>query len=150
MPAGQQVKVELYRNGKTMELPATVQELPDKVARASGPSLPEPPEAPTAKNLQLLRRIGLEEVEPLTRQTAQRSNLKFTPGVLVTEVRPDSAAAAAPILRGTIITDVMGVVVKTPDELAKELAKHDLKKGVRLGVIDQDQPRFVLLEMAGP
>ena len=144
---GAKINAKVFRDGKSFEVELVVAEQPDQMAAGA----PTPaPQAPVEKNAEVLRRAGIEAVRPITEEFVARFKLKpGTTGVLVEGVRPDSAAAAAGIMRGSIITDVMGKPVTKVEELLEQLEANGLSKGqsVRLRVADPSGSRFVLLEL---
>jgi serine protease Do len=147
MPPDSKVAIEYFRDGKTQTAEIKLAELPDTVASAGPvPAVPAPGQTTPASN-ELLRKLGLEGVSAMTTTLAEEQNLKFTAGVLVREVRQNSVAWTEGLRKQMIITDVMNVPVKTPEELVTELKKHDLTKGVRVSVLAGDQPVFMLLEL---
>ena len=94
---GSTVRLDLVRDAQRRQLTATLAELPETVARATGPNAPEPSEA------------GLEglQVGTLTPDIAQQLELPATVrGVVVTNVDPNSSAADAQIQRGDVIQEV--------------------------------------------
>ncbi len=139
------VPVTIFRNGKIEKLDVVIGLLPDQIAAAGREATPNGDG--TATEAQILRKLGLESVRTFTREMATQARTTFTPGVLVWTVRPGSVAASQMIRRGSIITDVMGTAVTDAEQLATELAKHDLTKGVRLSIRDGDIDRFVLLQL---
>jgi serine protease Do len=145
---GGKIAAKVFRDGKTLDLTLQVAEQPDQVAAAK-PNSPLP-QGNVEKGAEVLRRVGIESVRPLTEEFVTRFKLKTgTTGVLVEGVRQDSAAAAAGIVRGTIITDVMGKPVTKVDELVEQLEAHGLSKGqsVRIRVVDPMGARFVILDL---
>lgn len=145
---GGKIDAKIFRDGKTLDLPLVVAEMPDQVASAGGSAAPVQPSV--EKNSEVLRRAGIEAARPLPEEFVARFKLKpGTTGVLVEGVRQDSAAAAAGIMRGSVITDVMGKPVSKVEELVEQLEANGLNKGqsVRLRVMDPMGTRFVLLEL---
>ena len=53
----------------------------------------------------------------------------------ITEVAPSSAASLAGLHSGDVIRSLDGKAVRTPTELAAELAKHSPGSQVRIGVM---------------
>ena len=141
---GTKTTLEVFRNGKTLSLPLTVAELPSESATAA---VDTEPNAPTNKNRQVLNDLGFDSVMDMTPDIAARYRIKMVPGVLVLDVRDDSAAAAEGITRGAIITDVMGTKVATVDQLATALSKYNLTRGVRISVVENGQERFAVLQL---
>ena len=144
---GSKIPLEYFRKGKTETVEVTIAEQPISMAR--GPGAPgASPEKMDDKKTELLRKLGLETVQEFTAELARRMpNTEFTPGVLVTQVRPGSEAESQGISRGTVIIEVQDKAVKTPDELAAELAKIDAKKSARLTIIAGGVQHFVVLEI---
>jgi len=145
---GAKIDVKVFRDGKPLDLTVTVVEQPDQLAQG-GSSSPLP-SGQVEKSAEVLRRAGIESARTLSEEFVARFKLKpGTTGVLVEAVRPDSAAAAAGILRGSIVTDVMGKPITKLDELVEQLEANGLSKGqsVRLRVVDPMGSRFVLLEL---
>jgi serine protease Do len=66
-------------------------------------------------------------------------------GVAITQVDPDSAAYRAGLREGQLVLDVQGTPVNSVAEFRTQVAKHDLKKGIRLRVQVGEQQVFVLL-----
>ena len=100
-----------------------------------------------SKSVETLRKLGIESLTELNADIASQLEIPVTPGVLVRQVRPGSEAAAKHIVPNTVITRIMGVPVKTPDELLAALDKHDLSKGVRVTVMHGNEPDIVVLEV---
>jgi Do/DeqQ family serine protease len=89
------VKLKVFRNGKEMDIPVTLGELPDSQARArlSGRNESRP-----------LAGVQVDELTPqLARQLGLPAN---TFGVVVTAVEPDAPAAQAGLRRGDVIQEV--------------------------------------------
>jgi serine protease Do len=92
---GTTVKLQVWRNSKTQEIPVTLGTLPDKAGEPGG----QGQEGPGAMQ-------GVQ-VETLTPDLAQQLNLPSgTRGVVVDSVDSSSAAAAADIERGDVIQEV--------------------------------------------
>ncbi|MBI1369643.1 MAG: PDZ domain-containing protein [Planctomycetes bacterium] len=144
---GQVITVDIYRDGKNQILKITLTEQPKnpEVAAANGGAGSEPAVAP--EKLEPLRQLGLEKLENFTEGMAKRLDVQFTPGVVIEDVRAGSVAAAEGLRPGVVVTEVMGTPVKNLKQLTTEIAKHDLKKGVRLRVMAGDVKRFVLLAL---
>lgn len=145
---GTRLSLEVFRDGKMVDLEVTIAQLPDEVdGRGGRDGEGRSQGTDDDSGRLLLRKLGLRSVNTMDPQIAKRFGAKMVPGVLVRSVRRESAADAAGITEGQIITDVMGVKVETVDELVKELKKHDISEGVRLSVVDGDLERFVFLEL---
>lgn len=144
------VTLDVFRDGKHVDVKVIVGQLPDEIAQAQAPVLDEPVN-PEAASLQVLLKLGIERVFPINAEFAQRYNIKGTDkGLLVQAVRRNSAAAVSGIVPGVVITQVMGNAVGSVNELAAELNKHDLSQGVRVRVMAEGRSYFVVLQISNP
>ena len=74
--------------------------------------------------------------------------IKFQPGVIVRDIRPNSVAELKGLSSGVVVVSVMGSPVKNVEELVAALNKADLSKGVRLRVMMDGMPGgYVLLRL---
>jgi len=110
---GSTVDLQIIRNGKTEDIHATLATLePSKQQAARDEHNSDGPEfGPTGM-----------AVESLTPQVARELGLSRKEGVVVRDVNPDGAAAAAGLQPGDVISQVNGEAVKTPSELKSALA----------------------------
>ena len=146
---GTDLDVQIYRNGEYENFVITIGELPERVASAGehpGSSKPDSDEQ-DARGAEILKQLGLESAVTFTQPLAERLGIDFEPGVILRRVRGDSVAASVGLTAKDIITDVMGVSVKSVTELVEQLETHDLAKGVRISVLQDGMPRYVLLEV---
>ena len=115
METGQNVKLKVFRNGQTQELPAMTAALPGaKVAKNESNHSNE--------------NSGLDgvSVESLDAETAQQSGLSpNTKGVVVTGVDPASAAAAAGLKQGDVIQEVNHSKIANMNDLSSALTKSN-------------------------
>jgi len=145
---GSRLSLEVFRNNQSSVYEITIDELPEKMARIDDrPGKGASNNPPDEQNRQLLRKLGFESIVTLKQEIAKKINIRFSPGVFVRAVRPNSAAHAAGITSGQVITAVMGTKIKTVAELVEQLQQHDITKGVRMSIIDGDIERFTLLEL---
>ena len=129
---GTKVKIEVMRGGKLVSVNL-------RVAQRDN-------EEPVASTGDVSNELGLT-VENLTPELARSLGVgSDVRGVVVTQVDPNGLAYLAGIEPGNVITDVQGVPVSNITELRRELAKQDLKSGVRLLIQAGDAQRFVLLQ----
>lgn len=143
------LSLDLFRNGQKLTVQLTISELPDEKkvsARHQKEDVTQQSDVDQSSK-KLLRKLGFGSVVTLTKKTGKQFNVKLTPGVLVRSVRRHSAAAAAGIVEGQVITSVMGVKVDSVEQLVGELKRHDINQGIRVSVIDGDVERFALLEL---
>jgi serine protease Do len=145
---GETVDVEAVREGESVGLEVTLAEQPSQEEGRRAPSRPQQPRTPTTPGGETLGKLGFEQLQTLTDEVARQYRTDQSEGVLVLAVRPFSAAAAAGIRRGQIITHVIGQRVRSVEELARAVEDQDLEKGVRLRVRMPGGPaRFVLLSL---
>jgi serine protease Do len=121
---GDDLTLEIVRDGKTQEVDVTLGERPG-AAMASVPDL------------------GLR-VEPLPPPMAERMGVEA--GVVVSAIAPGSAADKAGLRRGDAILQVAWGRVSSPDAFWKELRNADLESGVRLLVQRGTHKQFVVLK----
>ena len=108
------VDLEIVRNGKTENVHATLAALEPAKQRAArdGQDSEGPEFGPTG--------MAVESLTPQVARELGLSNRKE--GVVVRDVNPDGAAAAAGLQPGDVISQVNGEAVKTPNELKSALA----------------------------
>ncbi len=136
-PVGREVPVVVFRNGREETIRVKVGRLPDRSVDATPPL----PSSSRTENS-----LGLS-VRELTPELAQRFGYpENTRGVVVTESR--GVARMAGIRPGELIVAVGDQPVSSLQQFRKALAKHDLKKGVRLRLKGPDGfTRFVFLQV---
>jgi serine protease Do len=142
---GSTVSLTILRDGEKKTLRVKLGEQPreETVSRRQPGGSEEQP-----ARYEVLDKVGLEQVETMTTDLAEEHDIEHEPGVLVLEVGRFSAAAAAGIRPGTIISQVSGQKVTRVDDLATELEKHDLEGGVRLRIRMPDgRSRFTMLTL---
>ncbi len=132
-PVGKKSRVKVLRNGKVLEKSVTIAKLAEG-AEEQGASQAS------------LDKLGLT-VTDLTRELAARLRINETGGVVVTEVKPGSAADEAGIARGDVIRQINGNTVNSSAEYARLVAP--LKKGdvVRFLVRRGDGSLFVAMKV---
>jgi serine protease Do len=122
-------KMTVWRNGKAIELQATVGELPssDQVASATGAQEEEQSTRADA--------LGMH-FAPLTNQLRQELHIgKDVHGVAITRVDPGSAADDVGLSTGDVVVSIDQQPVKTPQEAAarlKEVAASPKKSALLL------------------
>jgi Do/DeqQ family serine protease len=131
---GSTVAIEIVRDGRPQTLKATVETLkPAAAERSSRNGAPEP------------GGFGMT-VEPLTPEIARSLELtKRTEGVVIRDVTPDGAAAAAGLQEGDVIAKVNGQAVKTPAELKTALDQVGDRPALLL-VVRQNTEVFVTMK----
>jgi serine protease Do len=115
MNPGQSVKLKVFRNGQTNEVNAQVGQMPgSKVERASR-------EHGNDTGKQALEGVSVQDLDSRTAREAGLS--ASTKGVVVTDVDPASAAAAAGLKEGDVIQEVNHHAVANADDFAAALRK---------------------------
>lgn len=132
-PVGKRASVKVLRDGKTLEKTVVIERMAD-----SGQS--------TQKEASAEARFGLV-VADLTKDIAARLRIQETSGVVVTEVKPGSAADEAGISVGDIIRQINTTPVKNTKEYAKLVSS--LKKGATVPFLVRrgDSSLFVALKV---
>jgi serine protease Do len=133
---GQRVPVEIFRDGRrqTLTIQVAEQETP-RASRSKEPTGSHP--------------MGVV-VRDLDAAIAQQIGLSAsTRGALVVEVEPLSAAENAGVQPNEVIVSVQGEPVRSAGELRQALARHDLKRGVRLGLLSANGRRYAFVRADG-
>jgi serine protease Do len=81
--------------------------------------------------------------------TDSRHRLRGVAGVVVRKVEPDSVADESNIEEGDIVTAIGGEPVTTPKQFYDALKTADVKKGVRIDLINRTGRTFELLKDGG-
>ncbi len=135
---GQSVTLELWRNGKISSLTVKTGEQPDRMMRASNRPAPAEPPARSPQPPSPPANFGLV-VEDLPPESPVN-------GVQVTDIAPGSAADAAGLMRGDVITEVAGKSLKGTGDFDAAIAGADLSRGVMLLVDRAGERTFAILK----
>ena len=133
---GQNVQLELWRNGKAAVVSLRTGEQPDRMTRASNRRLPAERPAqpvPPASSHGLI----VEDVAPGGP----------VGGVKVTDIAPGSAADAAGLMPGDVITEVAGKPLKGKADFDAAINGSDLTRGMMLMVDRDGQRTFAILKL---
>jgi serine protease Do len=134
---GQSVKLELWRNGKVSFVTVRTGEQPDRMMRASNQPVPvEPPVKPSQPHQPSNFGLVVEDMPPGS----------STRGVQVTDIASGSAADAAGLMRGDVITEVAGKPVRGTADFDAAIAGADLTRGVMLLVDRAGERTFAILK----
>jgi len=136
---GQNVSVEIVRDGKPMTLTYEGTEQPgDFAAKMDGR-----PASPAKR----IEGLGLE-ISPLDSDVARRLGMDGTEGVVITSVRDGSPASKAGLNPGMVIVEVERQKVSTVAEFTELVNKNrsDSKEGTLLLVRTEKGSRFVVVK----
>jgi serine protease Do len=136
---GQPVELEVWRNGRTLRLVVQTGEHPDKYVRASVRAKEPRQSDPSMPGL------SVEEVTPEALKT-MKIQRKDSGGVLVTAVEPFSAAAAAGLEVGDIITEAGGKPILGKKDFDQAMSEMSRQRGVLLLLERLGQKTFAILK----
>ena len=127
---GTKVEVDIHRSGKPRTLKVTIGELETQLASEVGRE--------SAVDLGMT-------VKTLTPEIGRRLGYDELHGVMVTAIEPLGLADRAGIRLNDLIINVQGTAIEDVAGFRRELARYDLKEGVRLVVQSGALQRFVFL-----
>jgi len=132
-------KLVVIRDGNTMTLDVNVQAMPANltVAGESGGS--------AAKSLSEFEGIGLQ-LSDLTADVAKQLGMDGVSGVVITGVKPGSAAEKAGLEDGMVISKVGQTEVKNLDDFGTAMKSASVKDGVLMLVRAGESSRFVVVK----
>jgi Do/DeqQ family serine protease len=133
---GQKVQLDVWRDGKKVQVALQTGEMPDPLQVASR-LRPTKPKSESA--------FGLT-VQTLTKDLASSLKLDKVEGVVVTDVADDSTAQQKGLERGDVITEIDHTPIHSSEDFKAAIAKTDTQKGVLLYVQRGDSSTFVVLK----
>jgi serine protease Do len=147
-----ELKMKVFRDKAFTEVAVKVGEQPDDLTAVAGGTGNRPGVRPNgkadAKDKSPAEAWGLRLTDPRERPNALNADAN-TPGAVVAQVAPKSAAAKAGLRPGDVVTEVNGIEVATAKEAADALAKVEAGKDVRLYVTSAiGGPQYRLLKAA--
>jgi len=107
---GTVIKLSIVRDGKDLELTATLDEFSVSDAKKSGPDLGDDENGATPQNQS--GKLGLS-LQPVTPQIAKQLGLEANEGMVVTDVDQNGPAAEEGVARGDVILEINKKVVKS-------------------------------------
>ena len=130
--AGETVQLTILRNGEKSDVPVTLQELKE----SSLPNKPGPSEGPGGENggengSSASDSLGLA-FQDQTADIKSQLPAGAPKGPVVTQVAPQSPAAAAGLQPGDVILKAGSTAIYSANQLSVVLKKSNLKNGVRL------------------
>jgi len=135
---GEIAQLEVLRDGRSVEIELELGERPGAQRLVSAEREREP-------RTDHARSVGVV-VQGLTPQIAEQLNYEGNGGVVVSEVRPGSPAAAVGLRRGDVIARVGNVSVDDVDDFEAAMENVDLSDGVRMLVTRGGANRFVFIK----
>ena len=126
---GTTAPIKVLRDGKEISFPITVGEMKDTEVATAGEE----------------GDLGLA-VQPLTPEVAQSMGLNRAEGLVITEVKPGSAADDAGLREGDVITEVNRRPVKTLADYNREMARSNKGQSVLFLVRRGDSSVFLALK----
>lgn len=142
---GTEVKLTVVREGKEIELTATLDEFNIDNAKSSGPKKGEGDDGPGSQNQS--GKLGVN-LEPVTPQMARQLGLESgAEGLVVTEVDPTGPAAEAGISRGDVILEINRKSVKTAADV-KAILDNAGAKPILLLITRQGQTVYLTVKPA--
>jgi serine protease Do len=124
---GTDVALDIYRDGKTLELKFPVGTQPETMVSAASDE--GSAEQSPAESNELGVRVG-----PMEDSIAHKYHLESGKGVFVSSIDPDSSAAQAGLTIGDVITQVNRTPVNSPDDFTAAISKANINDGIRLNV----------------
>ena len=135
---GEKVRIGIWREGKQMELTATITEA------TSPPIYREiPPKAPTKDNMEILLAVGVE-----TRELTASESAGNVRGVVVTRVVPEGSASGI-LQPDDLIVALNNSPITTPNEFYLHLAASAAVQSTSLFIIRDGQSLRVSLPAPG-
>ncbi len=136
MPPGAKVRFKMTRDGKAIEVTATLAERPDLAKAAPAPVVEPDPDV-------------LDGVEVADLDESNRKEFRIpegVEGVLITKVEPESPSGVAGIRKGDVIQEIGRKPVKTADEAVKMSEDLKREREVLVLVSSRGSNRYVLLK----
>lgn len=136
-PPGTTVTMEVWRDGKKINIPVTIEEQPEDFFAAGRGLMPEPGEEPVPTRELTIDTLGIE-VAVVDEERARRYGWDYDEEVrgrlIVTKVEPLSEAAVTGIQPGDLIMEVQGKQITSLPQLKEALGEEALADGVRIRV----------------
>lgn len=138
---GDEITVDILRNGKSQKVKVKLERMPDSYGLAAGEAAPpQPGPAETGE----IEKLGFK-VQELSAETARSFGTNITEGLVVSSVRSDSAADKGGLMAGDVITQVNGREVKNEAALIDALKSGARKKSSVFVVNRGGSPMFLVV-----
>ena len=139
---GEEIKAQVLRNGKPLELKVKLEQMPETFGLAKA-DIQETP-LKTKKSLAITDKLGLK-VQKLTPELAKGMGLKATDGLVITGVKEDSSSDKAGLQKGDVITQVNGCDINNEADLEKALKEGEKKQSSVFLIERSSVPMFLVV-----
>ncbi|MBQ2592640.1 MAG: Do family serine endopeptidase [Candidatus Riflebacteria bacterium] len=138
---GEEIKAQVLRNGKPVELKIKLEQMPSTFGLASSEIKENPIRT---KPLAVTDKLGLK-VQKLTDELAKSLGLKTSSGLVIAGVKDDSAADKSGLKKGDIITQVNGSDINNEADLEKALRDGEKKQSSVFLIERATVPMFLVV-----
>jgi len=146
LEVGEEYTAVVWRNGRSIEIPVVVAEMPGDYTAALRRGQPERSPDKDEPQPSSFEQLGLE-LENLTPSIAGQLGLdKNASGAMVTSVDRNSPAGRAGLTPGVVIEKVGSTEVSSVEEFAAAVEDLSLDEGIVLLVRSRDGTAFVVLK----
>jgi serine protease Do len=135
---GQNVKIDIVRNCKTLQLNYQPEEQPGNFGTRGSRKSDKP-------SVQRMEDLGME-VAPLDAEVAEQLGMAGAEGVVITAVGPGSPAERSGLDSGMVITHVNRQPIHSVEEFVAAVKQADADNGILLLVRSENGSRFVVLK----
>ncbi len=124
---GTKVLLKVWRDKKTIEVPVILEKMPKEFL--AGKFAPNAPEEEGTPNQAEIKDLGIT-VSGVTKDLAEKYNLKAKQGALIIQVDPQGEGARVGLSEGDLILKVQDLKINSVEDLTRALKKASLKSGV--------------------
>jgi serine protease Do len=147
LPLKKPVDLKVFRDGKTLTVPVTIEEQPEEFGGGPLPGGRQPEDKQKGPGADPIGLETMDLTEALANELGYKEGLK---GAVISRVEPGGAAANAGLRRGMLITRVDQAAVTSAASAREALGKGSLQKGILLQIrAPQGGTNFVLLQASG-
>ena len=141
---GAEVKAEVLRNGKPVELKIKLEQMPETFGMTASEIKDMKPKTKNTKALAITDRIGLK-VQKITEDLAKEMGLETSEGLVIAGVKEDSFADKSGLRKGDVITQVNGSDITNEADLEKALRDGEKKQSSVFLVERAGVPMFLIV-----
>ncbi len=139
----EEARLRVFRDAKYSNIIVKLGEQPEELSAVRQPGMP-----PAPRNVQpdTGEALGIH-YQTLTPQLAQRQGLDVNQGAVITRIDRNSVAGReARLMPGDVVVEVGRTRIASAQDLTAALKGADLKKGVRMYVVNPRGSRYVFLQ----